>query len=193
MDEHKNMLPLARISKICKFDPEMNGISGEAAKLLTFATEIYVKLLAKEACRWAQNKSRKTIQKRDIEKAIQKDWIFTILEDALDWPEHSKDSNVEVDQNIKKDSREDITEEIMEEDVVEEGIDEEEVEDDINEEEDIAEEETDLDETEKLDDLQIEIIDRRQVVVHHLSIDTSEIDDVPSTSRGAVKDIEEIF
>uniref|UniRef100_A0A914H326 Transcription factor CBF/NF-Y/archaeal histone domain-containing protein n=1 Tax=Globodera rostochiensis TaxID=31243 RepID=A0A914H326_GLORO len=90
MADLRLQLPISRVKRICKLDPEMNAVSADAVKLLALAAEKYVSILGRCAGKWALANARKTVQIGDIEQCIQKDWLFAILEDALtDWPEES--------------------------------------------------------------------------------------------------------
>uniref|UniRef100_A0A183BMV0 CBFD_NFYB_HMF domain-containing protein n=1 Tax=Globodera pallida TaxID=36090 RepID=A0A183BMV0_GLOPA len=90
MADLRLQLPISRVKRICKLDPEMNAVSADAIKLLALAAEKYVSILGRCAGKWALANARKTVQIGDIEQCIQKDWLFAILEDALtDWPEES--------------------------------------------------------------------------------------------------------
>ncbi|KAI1727726.1 histone-like transcription factor (CBF/NF-Y) and archaeal histone domain-containing protein [Ditylenchus destructor] len=86
----KTQLPQSRIRKICKMDPDLNSISSEAVTVITLGAEAYVKLLGKAAFDFTKTENRKTIQMKDIDRCIKKNWMFSILEDALDgWPDNS--------------------------------------------------------------------------------------------------------
>uniref|UniRef100_A0A1I7XTC1 CBFD_NFYB_HMF domain-containing protein n=1 Tax=Heterorhabditis bacteriophora TaxID=37862 RepID=A0A1I7XTC1_HETBA len=81
-------LPLSRVKKICRLDPELSAINYDAVLLVTKATELFVEELAKTAYTQAVLDKRKTIQLKDIDRAIGSKWMFRFLEDALnDWPE----------------------------------------------------------------------------------------------------------
>uniref|UniRef100_A0A915ECI0 Transcription factor CBF/NF-Y/archaeal histone domain-containing protein n=1 Tax=Ditylenchus dipsaci TaxID=166011 RepID=A0A915ECI0_9BILA len=79
----RHQLPISKIKKICKLDPLLNSISAEAVLLVTLAAEKYAKLLGSAAYSYAKDENRKTIQMKDIDRCIKKDWLFAILEDAI--------------------------------------------------------------------------------------------------------------
>lgn len=113
----KTQLPVSKITKIAKISLDGGqGMSGEASRLLTFATVScsYISLLmhilggicknARFIClpvdnftaqedhpkkgHWYLLNILAAIRNGVSEKCIQRDWIFTILENALDdWPE----------------------------------------------------------------------------------------------------------
>ncbi|KAH7727289.1 Protein Y53F4B.3 [Aphelenchoides avenae] len=89
-------LPLSRVKKICKLDPAVHTVSSDAAKLITMATEEYVRLMAKAAYGAAKDEGRKTIRRKDIDRVIKRDWLFALLEDAIDdWPDAKQPSDAQ--------------------------------------------------------------------------------------------------
>uniref|UniRef100_A0A2K6VJ88 CBFD_NFYB_HMF domain-containing protein n=1 Tax=Onchocerca volvulus TaxID=6282 RepID=A0A2K6VJ88_ONCVO len=84
----RTRLPITRVRKIFKLDPNCMIISSEAVQLLTLATERFVGLLAKVAYGHAVFDKRKTLQLRDLEFCIKNYEPFNFLDGALDgWPE----------------------------------------------------------------------------------------------------------
>ncbi|KAL3087242.1 hypothetical protein niasHT_020505 [Heterodera trifolii] len=147
MSDPHLQLPIGRVKRICKLDPQMKTVSADAVKLLALAAEKYVALLGRCAGKWALANARKTVQICDIEQCIQKDWLFAILEDALtDWPEDNaanreegRTDGEEEEEENEKETRGGRTTEGMEE---EKGSEEESVDDGGGEEEEENEKET---------------------------------------------------
>uniref|UniRef100_A0A0M3HVK5 CBFD_NFYB_HMF domain-containing protein n=1 Tax=Ascaris lumbricoides TaxID=6252 RepID=A0A0M3HVK5_ASCLU len=84
----QTQLPISKIKKICKLDPDSTMISSEAAQLITMATERFIGLLAKAAYGQAALMKRRTIQMKDVEECIRTRPLFEFLEGTLDgWPE----------------------------------------------------------------------------------------------------------
>ncbi|XP_011867457.1 PREDICTED: DNA polymerase epsilon subunit 4 isoform X1 [Vollenhovia emeryi] len=77
-------LPLGRIKTIIKMDPEVNLINQEAAFLVTKSVEFFIESLAKEAYKYTAQAKKKTVQKRDVENAIDNVDALVFLEGMLD-------------------------------------------------------------------------------------------------------------
>ncbi|CAB3403934.1 unnamed protein product [Caenorhabditis bovis] len=92
MEEHveeilSSQLPMGRVKKVCRLDPDIEMINGEALKLMTKAAELFIVELGRAANTNAAMEKRKTVQLKDINNCIKKQWTFAFLEDALDdWP-----------------------------------------------------------------------------------------------------------
>uniref|UniRef100_A0A1I7TCI1 CBFD_NFYB_HMF domain-containing protein n=1 Tax=Caenorhabditis tropicalis TaxID=1561998 RepID=A0A1I7TCI1_9PELO len=83
----KSQLPLGRVKKVIRMNPDVEMLNSEALQLMAKAAEMFIKELSNAANQNAGMEKRKTIQAKDIDKAIQKSWSFAFLEDALDgWP-----------------------------------------------------------------------------------------------------------
>ncbi|VDL62755.1 unnamed protein product [Nippostrongylus brasiliensis] len=81
-------LPTSRVKKVCRLDPDLAMITSDAVQFLTKATELFVAELAKASYTQAVLEKRKTIQVKDIDRAISSKALFEFLEDTLcDWPE----------------------------------------------------------------------------------------------------------
>ncbi|TMW49382.1 hypothetical protein DOY81_005526 [Sarcophaga bullata] len=63
-------LPLTRIRNIMKLDPDLHIASNEAVFLVTRATELFIESLALESYNFTLEAKKKTIQKRDVDLAI---------------------------------------------------------------------------------------------------------------------------
>lgn len=66
-----------------KLDPDSSVISLETVFLVTKATELFVQSLAREAFVHTHQKDKKTIQKRDLDVAIESIDALHFLEDTL--------------------------------------------------------------------------------------------------------------
>ena len=82
-------LPLSRIKKMLKSDPECSNITGDAAFLITKATELFIQFLAGECAEVADESGRKTINEADLGIAIHRvPTLAAIL--RADFPKMSK-------------------------------------------------------------------------------------------------------
>ncbi|KAJ9584457.1 hypothetical protein L9F63_021211 [Diploptera punctata] len=79
-------LPISRVRTIMKVDPEVHIASQEAVFLITKSTELFLESLAKEAYRFTAQGKRKTLQKKDIDNAIESADCLSFLEGVLDAP-----------------------------------------------------------------------------------------------------------
>ncbi|XP_003700730.1 DNA polymerase epsilon subunit 4 [Megachile rotundata] len=77
-------LPLGRIKTIIKMDPEVNMINQEAVFLITKSTELFIDSLTKESYKYTAQMKKKTIQKRDVERAIDNVDALVFLEGVFD-------------------------------------------------------------------------------------------------------------
>ena len=77
-------LPLSRVRSIVKVDPEVHIAGQEAIFLITKCTELFLESLAKEAYRFTVQGKRKTLQKKDIDNAIESADCLAFLEGILD-------------------------------------------------------------------------------------------------------------
>ncbi|XP_076299029.1 DNA polymerase epsilon subunit 4 [Lasioglossum baleicum] len=76
-------LPLGRIKTIIKMDPEVHMINQEAVFLIAKSTELFIDSLAKESYKYTAQMKKKTIQKRDIDSAINNVDALVFLEGML--------------------------------------------------------------------------------------------------------------
>ncbi|XP_071434156.1 DNA polymerase epsilon subunit 4 [Pithys albifrons albifrons] len=77
-------LPLARVKALVKADPDVSLASQEAVFVLARATELFVETIAKDAYVYAQQGKRKTLQRKDLDNAIEAIDEFAFLEGTLD-------------------------------------------------------------------------------------------------------------
>lgn len=77
-------LPLARIRHIMKMDPEVHIASQEAVFLITKATELFIQSFAKESYVFTAHAKKKTVQKRDVDQAMELRDCFAFLDGAME-------------------------------------------------------------------------------------------------------------
>jgi histone H3/H4 len=95
-DELELTFPLARIRKIARLDPEVNGISKEAATLLTYAAELFTEKMGQEAFSMAQiQKRRKLILQDVVDVTSMKDKFHFLKEDMNDFVKQYKAKELE--------------------------------------------------------------------------------------------------
>ncbi|KAJ1078078.1 hypothetical protein K5549_011405 [Capra hircus] len=73
-------LPLARVKALVKADPDVTLAGQEAIFILARAAELFVETIAKDAYCCAQQGKRKTLQRRDLDNAIEAVDEFAFLE-----------------------------------------------------------------------------------------------------------------
>ncbi|XP_072793555.1 DNA polymerase epsilon subunit 4 isoform X1 [Vicugna pacos] len=76
-------LPLARVKALVKADPDVTLAGQEAIFILARAAELFVETIAKDAYCCAQQGKRKTLQRRDLDNAIEAVDEFAFLEGAV--------------------------------------------------------------------------------------------------------------
>ncbi|XP_055514318.1 DNA polymerase epsilon subunit 4 [Leucoraja erinacea] len=77
-------LPLSRIKGLIKADPEVTLASQEAVFAIGKATELFVEVIAKDAYTFALQAKRKTIQRKDLDHAVDAADEFAFLEGTLE-------------------------------------------------------------------------------------------------------------
>lgn len=88
-----HQLPLARIKKVMKADPEVKMISAEAPILFAKGCDIFITELTMRAWIHAEDNKRRTLQRSDIAAALAKSDMFDFLIDIVPREEaasHSK-------------------------------------------------------------------------------------------------------
>lgn len=68
-----------------KLDPELNLVSSDSVFLMAKVTELFIKSLARESFVFAEQGKKKTVQKKDIDSAINAVDALMFLEGALDF------------------------------------------------------------------------------------------------------------
>lgn len=82
--KNHNDLPLARIKRIMKSDEDVRMISAEAPVLFAKACEMFILELSLRANAAAEKSKRRTLQKEDVEAAIERCKVFDFLVDLPD-------------------------------------------------------------------------------------------------------------
>ncbi|KAH0549200.1 DNA polymerase epsilon subunit 4 [Cotesia glomerata] len=77
-------LPVGRVKIIAKTDPEVNLINQEAMFLITKSTELFIDSIAKEAYKYTVQARKKTVQKKDLQQAIDNIDALAFLEGMLE-------------------------------------------------------------------------------------------------------------
>jgi len=85
LDQQAGVLsfPLARIRKICKLDPDVKGISKEAAMLVTKAAELFTARLGIDTLQMAQMQKRRKLMTQDVVDVTQLKETFHFLKEDL--------------------------------------------------------------------------------------------------------------
>jgi len=82
-DYKVHQLPLARIKKVMKADPEVKMISAEAPILFAKGCDIFITELTLRAWIHAEENKRRTLQRSDIASALAKSDMFDFLIDIV--------------------------------------------------------------------------------------------------------------
>ncbi|KAK4291709.1 hypothetical protein Pmani_035477 [Petrolisthes manimaculis] len=77
-------LPISRVKKIMKADPDLNLTSQDAVYVLTKATELFVESLVQEAYQFTCQARKKTMSRRDIDNCIEAIEALAFLDGALE-------------------------------------------------------------------------------------------------------------
>ncbi|XP_074109957.1 DNA polymerase epsilon subunit 4 [Cotesia typhae] len=77
-------LPVGRVKIIAKTDPEVNLINQEAMFIITKSTELFIDSIAKEAYKYTVQARKKTVQKKDLQQAIDNIDALAFLEGMLE-------------------------------------------------------------------------------------------------------------
>ncbi|XP_070788048.1 DNA polymerase epsilon subunit 4 isoform X2 [Pituophis catenifer annectens] len=77
-------LPLSRVKALVKADPDVTLASQEAVFVLARAAELFVETISKDAFIHTQHGKRKTLQRKDLDNAIEALDEFAFLEGTLD-------------------------------------------------------------------------------------------------------------
>ncbi|KDN51806.1 hypothetical protein RSAG8_00355, partial [Rhizoctonia solani AG-8 WAC10335] len=85
-------LPLARIKKVMKNDPEVKMISADAPILFSKACEIFISEITARAYLVAEQHKRRTLAKADVARALSKSDQFDFLIDIVPREEGAKRS-----------------------------------------------------------------------------------------------------
>ncbi|KAF9410738.1 hypothetical protein BGZ76_005445 [Entomortierella beljakovae] len=82
-DFKNHPLPLARIKKVMKSDPEVKMISAEAPILFSKACEIFICEITRRAWLHAEENKRRTLQRSDVATAVSRSDQFDFLIDIV--------------------------------------------------------------------------------------------------------------
>ncbi|XP_039180359.1 DNA polymerase epsilon subunit 4 isoform X2 [Crotalus tigris] len=77
-------LPLSRVKALVKADPDVSLASQEAVFVLARAAELFVETISRDAFLHTQHGKRKTLQRKDLDNAIEALDEFAFLEGTLD-------------------------------------------------------------------------------------------------------------
>ncbi|KAI0232583.1 DNA polymerase epsilon subunit 4 [Lamellibrachia satsuma] len=77
-------LPLSRIKHMVKLDPDVTLASQDAVLMIARATELFIQDLTKEAYSSTMHSKRKTVQKKDLDVAVDNVDYFAFLDGTLD-------------------------------------------------------------------------------------------------------------
>ncbi|XP_063980105.1 DNA polymerase epsilon subunit 4 [Diachasmimorpha longicaudata] len=77
-------LPMGRIKHIVKSDPDVNLVNQEAIFLITKSAELFIDSLSKEAYKYTFQAKKKTVQKKDLDQAIDHVDSLAFLEGMLE-------------------------------------------------------------------------------------------------------------
>ncbi|KAI7827638.1 histone-fold-containing protein [Gamsiella multidivaricata] len=91
-DFKNHPLPLARIKKVMKSDPEVKMISAEAPFLFSKACEIFICEITRRAWLHAEENKRRTLQRSDVANAVSRSDQFDFLIDIVPREEQLKPS-----------------------------------------------------------------------------------------------------
>jgi histone H3/H4 len=84
------LLPLARVKRIIKSDPDVKLISSDACFLVAKATELFMDYLVQETYKRTKRENRKVIQYKDLSKTIKETDELEFLGDILPEPTNTK-------------------------------------------------------------------------------------------------------
>eukprot|EP01095_Lingulamoeba_sp_RSL-Kostka_P000281 TRINITY_DN1043_c2_g3_i2.p1 TRINITY_DN1043_c2_g3~~TRINITY_DN1043_c2_g3_i2.p1 ORF type:complete len:136 (+),score=40.69 TRINITY_DN1043_c2_g3_i2:169-576(+) len=88
----KVQLPLARVRRIAKNDPDIKNISNDSAVLMAKTTELFIQFLVKEAEKNTIGNDRKIIKYQDLAQVVHDNEQFTFLADVMPL-QHKKDKS----------------------------------------------------------------------------------------------------
>ncbi|XP_010482362.1 PREDICTED: nuclear transcription factor Y subunit C-6-like [Camelina sativa] len=82
-DFKNRQLPLARIKKIMKADPDVHMVSADAPVLFAKACEMFIMDLTSRSWRHAEENKHHTLQKSDISAAVASTYTYDFLLDVV--------------------------------------------------------------------------------------------------------------
>lgn len=78
-----SQLPLSRIKALMKLNPDFGYASAEATFLMCKATELFVESLTRESFVYTKEARKKTVQRKDVDKAIESVDALMFLDGAM--------------------------------------------------------------------------------------------------------------
>lgn len=78
-------LPLSRVKTLMKLDPEVSLASQEAVALIAMATRLFLASVARDSAQFTLQHKKKTVQRRDVDAAIDSDPKYAFLEGMIDF------------------------------------------------------------------------------------------------------------
>ncbi|QCD77087.1 nuclear transcription factor Y subunit C-2-like [Vigna unguiculata] len=88
----QHSVPLSRIKKIMKTDPDVKLVAAETPVVFSKACELFIMELTMKAWANAEDNNRRTIKKCDIASAIAKTDVFDFLDDIAPLPGNHKNT-----------------------------------------------------------------------------------------------------
>lgn len=82
-EPHATQLPLSRIKALMKTNPDCGLAGSEATFLMCKATELFIESLSRESFAYTAEAKKKTVQLRDVQRAIESVDALMFLEGAL--------------------------------------------------------------------------------------------------------------
>ncbi|XP_068225184.1 DNA polymerase epsilon subunit 4-like [Palaemon carinicauda] len=83
-EERGCQLPLARIKRIMKADPDLQLCNQDAVFLVAKATELFIDSLVQEVCQYTVQSRKKTVSKRDLDNCINAIDTLAFLDGAME-------------------------------------------------------------------------------------------------------------
>jgi hypothetical protein len=95
-------MPIARVKKICKLDPEVKNLTKEGLVMVTKAAEFFLTHLATECVKTAQIQNRRKLLPDDIAQvcSVREQFLF-LREDIKDLHRHLQNENAETARQTK--------------------------------------------------------------------------------------------
>lgn len=95
-------MPIARVKKICKLDPEVKNLTKEGLVMVTKAAEFFITHLATECVKTAQIQNRRKLLPDDIAQvcSVREQFLF-LREDIKDLHRHLQHNNAETARQTK--------------------------------------------------------------------------------------------
>lgn len=82
-DDQQLIMPVARIRRICKMDPDVSGLSKEAVPLICKAAELFTTRLGREAVKVAALQNRRKLHPSDVAEVCSSREAFSFLREDM--------------------------------------------------------------------------------------------------------------